>query len=222
MRAVDMRLYGVLDPERAHGRDLATVAAAAAAGGCTLIQYRDKKADTRTFVTRARALKAALKDTKVPLLINDRVDVALATGADGVHVGQEDMHPSDARRLLGPGAIIGITIKTPAQADELFRLPVDYACIGGVFASASKDNPGHPIGLDGLGRIIFRAHLAAAGTPVAAIAGIDAMNAASVIGAGADGVAVISAVFAADDVEGAARGMRAIVDRALAARGTRP
>jgi thiamine-phosphate pyrophosphorylase len=219
MNPVDLRLYGIADPARADGRDLAELVKAAAAGGCTLIQYRDKDADVRTLVARAKALKAALDGTRVPLLVNDRVDVALAAGADGVHLGQEDMHAADARRIMGPGAIIGVTIKTPAQGDELYRLPVDYACIGGVFATASKANPEPPVGLDGFSRIAFRARLAGGKIPVGAIAGIDATNAASVIGVGADGVAVISAVFSADDVAAAARQLRTVVDRALAARG---
>jgi thiamine-phosphate pyrophosphorylase len=218
MNSVDLRLYGILDPERARGRDLGTLARAAVAGGCTLLQYRDKLSPTRTLIERARAIKAALEGTGVPLLVNDRVDVALAAETDGVHVGQEDIHGGDARRLLGPAAIVGVTLKTPAQADELYRLPVDYACIGGVFATASKVNPEPPVGLDGFGRIAFRARLAGGKLPVGAIAGIDHSNAAAVIAAGADGVAVISAIFAADDVEGAARRLRFIVDQALGAR----
>jgi thiamine-phosphate diphosphorylase len=219
MNAVDLRLYGIADPERAGGRDLASLVWAAVSGGCTLIQYRDKHAPTRLFVEQARALKATLEGAGVPLLVNDRVDVALAAGADGVHLGQDDMHAADARRLLGRSAIIGITIKTPTQADELYRLPVDYACIGGVFATASKLNPEPPIGLDGLGRIAFRARLAAGKLPVGAIAGIDASNAASTIAAGADGIAVISAIFGARDPEQAARELRQAVDHVLAARG---
>jgi thiamine-phosphate pyrophosphorylase len=155
----------------------------------------------------------------VPLLVNDRVDVALAAGADGVHLGQEDMHPADARRLLGPEAIIGITVKTPAQADGLYRMPADYACIGGVFATESKLNPEPPIGLDGFSRIAFRARLAGGNIPVGAIAGIDHTNAASVIAMGADGIAVISAIFAAENVEAAARHLRTTIDGTLAARG---
>jgi thiamine-phosphate diphosphorylase len=219
MNPVDLRLYGIIDPTRTLGRDLVPLVRAAIAGGCTLIQYRDKQADTRAFVERARAIKAALEGERVPLLINDRVDVALAAEADGVHVGQEDMHPADARRLLGPAAIIGITIKTPAQADELYRMPVDYACIGGVFATGSKLNPEPPVSLDGFSRIAFRARLAGGNIPVGAIAGIDHANAASVIAAGADGVAVISAIFAAENVEAAARRLRTAVDGTLAARG---
>lgn len=220
MSRVDLRLYGIVDPERTGRRDLPELVRAAVAGGCTLIQLRDKLSDTRAFVDRARAIKAALAGSGVPLLINDRVDVALAAQADGVHLGQDDMHVRDARQLLRPNSIIGLTVKTPAQADELYRLPADYACIGGVFATVSKDNPDPPVGLDGFNRIAFRARLAGGGLPVAAIAGIDATNAAGIIGTGADGIAVISAIFAAADVQTAARRLRGIVDTALAARGS--
>src|SRR5687767_497410 len=109
MNPVDIKLYGIVDPERTRGRDLADLAREAVAGGCTLIQYRDKHASGRTLVERARALTEALKGTGVPLLVNDRVDVALAAGADGVHLGQDDLRPADARHLLGPRAIIGLT-----------------------------------------------------------------------------------------------------------------
>jgi len=219
MNPVDLRLYGIVDPQWVRGRNLVDVALASVQGGCTLLQYRDKLADTRTMVDRARALKSALAGTGVSLLVNDRVDVALAAGADGVHVGQEDMHPADARRLLGPDAIIGVTITTGAHADELYRLQVDYACIGCVFATNSKNSPSPPIGLEGLAKLAFRARLAAPGTPVGAISGIDHSNAASVIGAGAEGIAVISAIFMAEDVAGAARRLRTAVDQALASRG---
>jgi len=215
---VDLRLYAILDPERTHGRDLAELARAAAAGGATLLQYRDKYADTRDLVARARAIKAALAGTGVPLLVNDRVDVALAAGADGVHVGQNDMHADDARRLLGPQAIIGITLKKPEHVAELAALPVDYGCIGGVFATASKDNPDPPVGLSGLAHLASNARTTRPGLPVGAIAGIDASNAAAVIGAGADGIAVISAIFMAQDVKAATRNLRGIVDASLARR----
>jgi thiamine-phosphate pyrophosphorylase len=216
---VDLRLYAILDGSVVGERDFGRLAREAAAGGCTLIQYRDKEAPIRALLARARAIKAALAGSRVPLLINDRVDVALAAGAEGVHLGQDDMHAGDARKLLGPAAIIGLTLKTPAQADELYRLPLDYACVGGVFATASKVNPDPPVGLDGFSRIAFRARLAGGKIPVGAIAGIDHANAASVVATGADGVAVISAVFATDDVTHAARRLRGIVDAALAARG---
>ncbi len=225
-RSVDLRLYGLLDVGvcGADGKRLAKLGAEAVAGGCTLLQYREKDMpDARAALERIRAILAAVGG-RVPVLVNDRVDLALAAGADGVHLGQGDLHPSDARRLLGEGAIVGLTLKTAAQADELYRLPVDYACIGGVFSTTSKDNPDPPVGLDGFSRIAFRARLARGhGFALGAIAGIDADNAAAVIAAGADGVAVITALFGrgseAWPVRQHARDLRARIDAALDARG---
>lgn len=224
-RPVDLRLYGLLDVGvcGTDGARLAAMAAEAVAGGCTLLQYREKDiADARAALERIRAIHQAVAG-RAPLLVNDRVDLALAAGVEGVHLGQSDLHPADARRLLGDGAIIGLTLKTGTQADELYRLPVDYACIGGVFATTSKDNPDPPVGLDGLNRIVFRARLArGADLPLGAIAGIDSSNVAAVIAAGADGVAVIRALFGAESVEGRARDLRARIDAALGERGARP
>ncbi len=115
---VDVRLNAIVDPERANGRSLAELTRLVVAGGATLIQLRDKKGATRQMIEEARAIKAALAGTGVPLVINDRVDVALIAGADGVHVGQEDMRAEDARRLLGPNAIIGQSIKTVALGES--------------------------------------------------------------------------------------------------------
>lgn len=219
---VDLRLYGILDvgvcgPD---GARLAALAGEAVAGGCTLLQYREKDIpDARAALERIRAIRKAVAG-RVPVLVNDRVDLALAAEAEGVHLGQADLHPADARRLLGPSAIVGLTLKTGAQADALYSLPVDYACIGGVFSTASKDNPDPPVGLDGLARIAFRARLARGrALPIGAIAGIDASTAAAVVAAGADGIAVISALFGAEAVEGRARDLRARVDEALRERG---
>ncbi|MCJ2103640.1 thiamine phosphate synthase [Methylobacterium sp. E-046] len=220
-RAVDLRLYGLLDVGvcGADGTRLAQLAAEAVAGGCTLLQYREKDVpDARAALARIRAIREAVRG-RVPVLVNDRVDLALAAAADGVHLGQGDLHPADARRLLGEGAIIGLTLKKPAQADELYRLPVDYACIGGVFATTSKDNPDPPVGLEGFASIAFRARLArGAGLPLGAIAGIGLENAAAVIAAGADGIAVITALFGAEPVRQRARELRARIDAALAER----
>ena len=215
MNRPDISLYAILDPERTRGRDLATLADAAVRGGITLLQLRDKHADTRNFVSRARAVRAALAG-RIPLLINDRVDVALAAGADGVHLGKQDMLPADARRLLGPAAIIGVTLKDSGDLAALDPALVNYGCIGGVFDTASKHNPAAPVGLDGLSQL--RRQAAPSGLPVGAIAGIDEHNAASVIAAGADGVAIISAIFMADDVTAAAARLRTRVDTALSSR----
>ena len=114
---IDLRLNAIVDPERANGRSLAELTRLVVAGGATLIQLRDKLGSTRRMIEEARAIKAVLAGTGVPLVINDRVDVALAAGADGVHVGQDDMAAADARRLLGPTAIIGLSIKSVALAN---------------------------------------------------------------------------------------------------------
>jgi len=216
---IDLRLYAIVDPEHAGGHALPHLARAVADGGATLLQMRDKVSETRWLVEEARAVKAALKPAGVPLIINDRVDVALACGADGVHVGQKDMDVADARRLLGPNAIIGLSIKTLAQAEEAPVELLSYAGIGGVFATSSKDNPDPPIGVYGLARIagVFRKR--APKLPLVAIAGIDADNAGDVIDAGADGVAVISALSLQADPSTAARALRGIVDAAIAKRG---
>ena len=212
---VDLRLCAIVDPEHAGGRSLPDLAKLVAAGGATLVQLRDKKSDTRAMIDSARAVKAALAPFHVPLLINDRVDVALAAGADGVHVGQTDMAPEDARRLLGPEAIIGLSIKSVALAEAAPIELIDYVGIGGVYATTSKDNPNPPIGVDGLRRIVDVFRRRDPKFPSCAIAGINAANAGATIAAGADGVSVISALSLAPDPTVAATTMRALVDKAM-------
>jgi thiamine-phosphate pyrophosphorylase len=216
MTQVDIRLYGILDQDRLDGHDLAQLALESVEGGVTLLQLRDKSGSTRRLIDTARRIRDAVAG-KVPLLINDRVDVALASGAEGVHVGRDDMDPADARRLLGKAAIIGITLKNTQDLAGLDPGIVDYGCIGGVFTTSSKENPDPPVGLDGLSRL--RTHALKSGLPVGAIAGIDLARTSSCIGAGADGVAIISALYLADDVRQTARAFRAAIDSALAARG---
>jgi thiamine-phosphate pyrophosphorylase len=216
---VDLRLYALVDPEQAVGRDPAVLARLVAQGGATLVQLRDKHGDTRVMLARARAIKAVLAPLSVPLLINDRIDVALAAGADGAHVGQDDMPVEDARRLLGADAIIGLSVKTVEQAEAAPIDLLDYVAIGGVFATSSKDNPNAPIGPEGLAQIVGVLRRRAREFPLCAIAGIDASNAGEAIAAGADGVAVISALSRKDDPRAAARQLRSVVDDALAERG---
>lgn len=205
----DLSLYLVIGPGHCAGRAMADVAEAAARGGATMVQLRDKTSSTRGLIDGARGLKARLAPLGVPLLINDRVDVALAAGADGVHLGQGDMDPADARRLLGEAAIVGVTVHTLGEARGVPRETADYVSIGGVFATASKNNPNPPIGVTGLAEIAAQFEV-----PMVAIAGVTRDNAAAVIAAGVGGVAVISAVCAAPDPRAAAADLRAIVDRA--------
>jgi thiamine-phosphate pyrophosphorylase len=214
---VELQLYGILDPARSAGRPLPELAAAAVNGGVSILQLRDKTGATRRMVESARAIRAAIAGSGVPLLVNDRVDVALASEAEGVHLGRDDMEPEIARRLLGPSAIVGLTVKEEGHLDDGLAV-ADYVCIGGVFETLSKDNPAAPVGLAGLSRLVAAARRKAPGMPVGAIAGIDAGNAAEVIAAGADGIAVISALFMAGDVAAEARRLRGIVNQALAAR----
>lgn len=215
----DLRLYALLDPERSSGRDLAGLAREIAQGGATLVQLRDKHGSTRRMIETARAIKAALGPFGVPLLINDRVDVALAAKADGVHVGWDDMSVADARALLGKDAIIGLSIKTMEQVNAAPVDLLDYVCIGGVFPTSSKDNPDPPVGVAGFARLAGAMRARVPNLPVGAIAGIDAGNAASVISAGSDGVAIISALTLAPDPKEAAQRLRGIVDGAMRKRG---
>jgi thiamine-phosphate pyrophosphorylase len=216
--AVDLRLYALVDPAVAGGRTLVDLAQRIA-DSATLVQLRDKHGSTRAMVEATRALRAVLGPADIPLLVNDRVDVALAAEADGVHIGQDDMAVPDARLLLGRSAIIGLSIKTVEQARAAPLELLDYVAIGGVFGTTSKDNTAAPIGTSGLRVIVDVVRARKANFPICAIAGISAANAAEVIAAGADGVAVISALSLAPDPAKAAENLRAVVDGALARRG---
>jgi len=211
---LDLRIYAILDPEHAGGHTLPDLAKKLAAGGITLAQLRDKHGDTRSQIALARAVKAALG--AVPLIINDHVDVALEAGADGVHLGQDDLDVATARARLGPVPFIGLTVKNPAQAWAAPLRLIDYVGIGGVFGTTSKNNPDPPIGLDGLRAIVRIFRYRIGNFPMCAIAGIDAGNAAGVIEAGVDGVSVISALSRVRDPVAGARALRSIVDLALA------
>src|ERR1700722_6080936 len=176
---VDLRLNAIVDPERSGGHDLAELARLCAEGGATLIQLRDKISETRAMIATARAIKKALAPFGVPFVINDRVDVALASGADGVHVGQDDMAVEDARKILGRDAIIGLSIKTVEQANAAPVDLLDYVGSGGVYVTGSKQQKNAPIGPDGLARVIAALHARKETIPVCGIAGIDASNAAA-------------------------------------------
>lgn len=217
--SVDLRLYALVDPDVSGGHDLASLSRQVVQGGATLVQLRDKTGSTLRMIEEARAIKRALAGSFVPLLINDRVDVALASGADGVHVGWDDMPVADARRLLGREAIIGLSIKTAEQVAKAPLDLLDYVCIGGVFQTSSKDNKEPPVRPDGFAKLAALVRARAPNMPAGAIAGIDKDNAASVIAVGADGIAVISALSMAPDPVAAAKELRGIVDDGLRLRG---
>jgi thiamine-phosphate pyrophosphorylase len=206
---IDWSLYIITDRKAAGGRSLAEVVRAAIAGGATVVQLREKMTTTREMIALGQALHAVTQAAGIPLIVNDRVDVALAIDAEGVHVGQDDMPASLARRLIGPDRILGVSAGTAAEAHQAKADGADYIGVGDVFGTPSKPDAGVPIGLDGLAEIAR-----AVSIPVVAIGGITAENAAAVIQAGAAGVAVISAVVGAGDVVAAARQLRAVVEEA--------
>jgi thiamine-phosphate pyrophosphorylase len=201
-----LRLHLVTDAALCGPRGVEAVVAAAVRGGATCVQLREKQLDTRPFVERARALKALLAPLGVPLIINDRLDVALAAGADGVHVGQSDLPPEDVRRLM-PHALIGMSVENPEQVRAAADMPVDYLGVSPVFSTPSKQDTAPALGLEGL-----RAMRALTDLPLIAIGGIDLNNAAQVLAAGADGLAVVRALCAAPDPVAAAQALRQLTD----------
>ena len=207
-RAPDFSLYLVTDRCLAAPRTIEDVVSAAVRGGVTAVQLREKECSAREFVEVARKLKEILAPLTIPLIINDRADVALAVGADGVHVGQSDMDCGDLRTLLGPDAIIGLSVETPEHAERSAALPVDYLGVGPIFSSPTKPDAAPAWGLEKLSELRRR-------TPqiLVAIGGINAGNAREVIAAGANGIAVVSAICAAADPEQAAHDLRRRVSR---------
>ncbi len=208
---IDMSVYGVLDPARTRGRNLGELTAAAIKGGVTLLQLRVKSHNTRDILAAAYEVCAVTRAHQVPLIINDRVDVALAAAADGVHLGDEDMPAAQARRLLGAEAIIGQTIHSVHEAKTFPIEDADYFGVGAVYATPSKQRDVPPIGPVGFAEIRQTLEQLAPGKPVVGIAGITWENCGPVMAANADGVAVISDIFMADDVEAAARRLAAAV-----------
>jgi thiamine-phosphate pyrophosphorylase len=194
------RLCLVTDRPLANGRALVDIVAAAARGGVTMVQLREKDASTRAFLEEARALKALLTPLRIPLIINDRVDIALAVDAEGVHVGQTDMPVEIVRKLVGPDKIVGLSITNAQQMARPDALLVDYLGIGPLYAQSTKADASTPLGVEG-----FRKLRAMTKKPVMAIGGLKPDNSAGVIAAGADGLAVVSAIVAANDPEQASR-----------------
>lgn len=189
---IDYSLYLVTDRSLSLGRSNMEVVAAAVKGGVSCVQLREKHLDTRNFLQEALNLKALLTPLGIPLIINDRLDIALAVQADGVHLGQNDMPIAEARRLLPSSTIIGISSECLDDAIEAAEQGADYIGISPIYATPTKTDTGAPLGLDGISEI--RRHVT---IPLVAIGGITAANARQVIAAGADGVAVVSAITSA-------------------------
>jgi thiamine-phosphate pyrophosphorylase len=205
--AVDWSLYLVTDRALSLGRPIEEIVLAAVAGGVTAVQLREKNCSTREIVALARALMQLLTPRGVPLLINDRVDVALAAGADGVHIGQSDMAYRDARALLGARALIGLSVETAEQACEAQLYDCDYLGVGPIFPTTTKSDAAPAWGLDRLAELRKSSR-----HPLVAIGGIGASNVAMVTAAGADGIAVVSAICSASDPRAAAAQLRMVIE----------
>lgn len=192
-------LYLVTD-EQQDLSALCHVVQEAIAGGVTLVQVREKQGNIRTFVERAQAVKAVLHGSGVPLIINDRVDVALAVDADGVHLGQSDMPAQIARSLLGPDKVIGLSVENEQQLQQAQALPVDYLGVSAIFATPTKTNTVKHWGLQGLNWAMAHSHL-----PLVAIGGLNLNNIGSVAQTGVQGIALVSAISHAADPRRAAQ-----------------
>jgi thiamine-phosphate pyrophosphorylase len=208
---LDFGVYVLLDPRFTMGRELAWVAREAVAGGATALQLHIKGAGDRDYLSRARELVVVARACGVPLIINDRPDLAAAAGADGVHLGQDDFPVGPARELLGPSPVIGASCDTVEETLAAASQGADYVGVGPVFPTASKQDAGPVMGLDGFAAVAVRAPL-----PVVAIGGISEANAEDLIRAGAAGVAVVSHICSAQDVRAACATLREAVERGRA------
>ena len=203
---VDYSVYLVTDRELARGRTTLEIAAAAIRGGVSCIQLREKSCSTREFIDEALAIRSLLARHEIPLIINDRVDVALAIKADGIHLGQKDMPCSMARQLIPESMIVGISVESLDDAIAAQKDGADYLGVSPIYSTPTKTDTAQPLGLEGLRSIRSEVDL-----PLVGIGGLNADNAEAVIHNGADGVAVVSAIVAADDPEAATRALSEIV-----------
>lgn len=205
----DCGLYVITDRRLSGGRPLRDIVERAISGGSTCIQLREKDLPAKSLYEICLDLLAVTRKKKTALIVNDRLDVALAAGADGVHLGQDDLPPAAARRLMPPEMVLGVSVDNVEQAREAEAAGATYLGAGSVFATPTKADAGEPIGLE-----VFAAICRSVTLPVVGIGGIHAGNAGEVIQCGGAGVAVISAVVGAEDIENAAQEISAEISRA--------
>ncbi len=208
--AQHLALHVLTDREWSRGRDILTVSSAALDGGATAIQLRDKTASTRTLVEVGQALRVLTRERGSLLIVNDRIDVALAIDADGAHVGQDDMPAHIARQLLGPDRILGISAGSLEEASRAVAAYADYVSIGPVHPTRAKADAGPPTGIQLITEVAARYS-----TPLMAIGGITPENVGEIIRAGAVGVAVISTVVNAEDITAAAHRLSTVIQNTL-------
>lgn len=208
-KSLDLSLYLVTDPQVAEGNSFLEVIENAVKGGVTLVQLREKDCSSREFYDKALAIKHLLSSYDVPLIINDRLDIALAVDADGLHIGQEDIPYDVARKILGPDKIIGLSVENKTDALRANKLDIDYIGISPVFSTPTKIDTAPALGLEG-SRLInsISKH------PSVGIGGIHIQNAASIIASGSDGISVVSAIMMAKDPFRAAQELKQIILKA--------
>lgn len=199
-----MLLYAVTDRAWTGKQTLYQQVEAALRGGVTCVQLREKDLDEALFLQEARELRGLCRQYKVPFIVNDNVDIAIACKADGVHVGQEDLAAGEVRRRIGDEMILGVSVHTVEEARQAVRDGADYLGLGAVFPTSTKPDA------DPMSREILRAICDAVDVPAVAIGGINRDNLLRLAGSGVDGVALVSAIFSAEDVEGACRDLRAL------------
>ncbi len=202
-----MLLYAVTDRAWTGERTLYQQVEAALKGGVTCVQLREKDMDDAAFLREAREIRALCRQYEVPFIVNDNVDVAIACGADGIHVGQEDMAAAEVRRLAGEGMILGVSVHTVEEALEAVQNGADYLGLGAVFPTSTKTD------VDQMPNKTLRAICDAVDVPIVAIGGINRDNIGKLSGSGVDGVALVSAIFSADDIEAVCRELRQMSER---------
>ncbi len=207
----DLSLYLVTARSLAHGRDLECIVREAVMGGVTMVQLREKNISKDEFIDAAISMKKVLMPFNIPLIINDNIEVALSSGADGIHIGQSDMPCTEARNILGEKKIIGLSVENMSQIIEANELDVDYIGLSPAFSTQTKKDTSKPFGLDGI-----KDAMKVTGHPAVAIGGINRDNAADVIAAGVDGIAVVSAICGSHDPGSAARELRKIINISFA------
>jgi thiamine-phosphate pyrophosphorylase len=208
-KLIDVTLYLVTDSVLCRGREILEIVEAAVAGGVTCVQLREKDADTRDFIEKALKIHRRLRQLRIPLVINDRVDVAMTVGAEGVHLGQRDMPLTTARALVGNTMVIGISAETIGDAVAAQNQGADYIGASPIFTTPTKPDTAAPLGLEGLLAMRRSVNL-----PIVGIGGLNRHNAAAVVRSGADGVAVVSAIMAAADPRAAALELRRVIGEA--------
>lgn len=202
-----MRLYAVTDRAWVGRQTLYEQVESALKGGVTCVQLREKNLEKEAFLAEAKELCGLCRRYGVPFIINDKVEIALECQADGVHVGPKDMNPADVRRLIGEEKILGVSARSVAQALEAERAGADYLGAGAVFSTSTKQDA------SGLSHEVLRQICEAVSIPVVAIGGISRTNILQLSGSGASGVAAVSAIFAAEDIEAECRKLRALSEK---------